>query len=196
MEAVDVEVFGGGGRHVAVRVADIVCISKRTDLDEREPPTEIRMDYGSLIVTDGMRTIAARAGYEARFREVAGIGGGWPTTVAIGRITHLTKRDETRDDDEDVTLVHLDDGGCVPTSDSIRTLSAVLGLAGIPTVDVDVIGTDRPACVVPDHVMSGIERESEGDEREFVLVMAGGKALVVRDAAESLLRPEGGRPSP
>lgn len=183
MGAIRVELRDGG--YAEIEVEAIVSMTKRTDLGAGDPPTQVNLDEGSLVTVDSIRTIVARAGDDAGLRELAGADAEWPVAVALGKVTHLTKRDEERSLDDDPTQVHMANGDTLLSADSIRTIQAIMGLHGLPMEEIDVIGTERPAAAVPGHVLSAFETDVD-DGRNSVLVMAGGKSLVVRDIPATL----------
>jgi len=153
--------------------------------EEGDDPTAVHLRDGTRhVVVDSVGTLQARFGDAhpmSNFDDP--VTGRWGA-YRLAEVTALTKADPEAGG-EDPTSVHLADGTVVSTGDSIRTLSARLGLwAGAAVVDLDVDGDPRPAVVVASHV-TGVLRAAD-DEARSVVRLAGGSAFVCRDGHERL----------
>lgn len=180
MTTIKVELHGSGGDRADIEVGSIVSMTKRHDIDSRDPPTQVNLDEGSVISSDSMLTIIARAGDAGNLAQLLGVRGEWPITLCLDKVAYVIKRDEDQTEDEDPSEVHMSDGQALLTADSIRTIQAIMSLRGIRLEPMDVVGTMRPAAVVPGHIQSRFETTVDGETKN-VLLMPGGKLVTVND---------------
>jgi hypothetical protein len=151
--------------------------------------TAIMLRFREIVfVEESMKTMWARFGGDAVTQFFDDPRSSFESVVAIRKIAALTKLSEDSSGD-DPTIIHLTNGETVPATESIRTLSARLRNAGIGTVDIDIVGTTRPACVVADHVLWAHDPliRPHPDVQSTVYVL-GGSSFKCADAPERLRR--------
>ncbi len=160
--------------------SDIVRLGKVAPGHDGPDPTLVILGSGPrFLVTESIRTISARVGNTAPLSEYDDTTSDRPAALGLLWVAAMTKSNED-DEGDDPTLVHLANGEEILVGESIRTLSARLSLtAGTTAVDVDAVGTERPAAVIPAHV-EGVLATSGGEGRCLVR-LAGGHALVCND---------------
>jgi len=149
--------------------------------------TAILLDSDDLLfVEESMKTMWARFGGDAVTQFFDDPTSSFEGVVALRKVAALTKAYEDSSGD-DPTVIHLTNGETVLAAESIKTLSARLRNAGIGTVDLDIAGTARPACVVAGHVFHVDEpmvRVHE-DARSNVFV-SGGFTFMCADTPKGL----------
>jgi len=167
-----------GGGIVEISPEEVVRIYRK---HPEHPVTLVVTDTQTHLVDEEARVMWARLGGGDVLTDYDDPTSRTTCYLAMRKIVALTKKHEDSSREEDPTLVHLSNGDTVQALESIRTLSARLrGWAERGTVDLDIPGTKRPACLVADHVL-----EVAGDTVSLVL-LAGGHVLRDRTPARGL----------
>lgn len=158
---------------------NLIRMWKPVEADDADP-TAIKLQDGVILVEESIRTILARFGNESRFSYYDDPRTKRPAVIALKEVAALTKASEDRNAEDDLTVIHLADGERLIARESIRTLSARLSIADIRNFDLDIVGTIRPACVVPEHVVS-VEPTGRDDLPDDVVVtLRSGRTFLCR----------------
>ena len=138
-------------------------------------------DGASASVPDYPMAILKQAGLDkdGPFIDVDVVGDSGSEYLHGDWITVLRKVQE-EDDNDDPTRLDLADGQYLVVTESIRTLQARLGQKGFKFIDIDLVGTSRPAALrLASIVKLGLSMDQESDA-EIFFELEGGVKIAVR----------------